>query len=79
MLMMVVVYSVLNGSGLLGPKWERYADTVKQPVEVGNLFTLELYVTTENYGQVSLEEDIVITTNGCEFLSRPQKKLICIN
>jgi Xaa-Pro aminopeptidase len=67
-----------DGGGLLGPRWERYGDTVIQPVEVGNIFTLELYVTTENYGQVSLEEDILITRNGCEFLSHPQKKLICI-
>jgi len=67
-----------DGGGLLGPRWERYGDTVIQPVEVGNIFTLELYVTTENYGQVSLEEDILITRNGCEFLSHPQKKLIFI-
>ncbi len=67
-----------DGGALLGPRWERYGDTVIQPVEVGNIFTLELYVTTENYGQVSLEEDILITRNGCEFLSNPQKKLICI-
>lgn len=67
-----------DGGVLLGPKWERYGDTVTGQVEVGNIFTLELYVTTEHYGQVSLEEDILITRTGCEFLSRPQKKLICI-
>lgn len=68
-----------DGGGLLGPRWERYGETVKRPVEVGNIFTLELYVTTEHYGQVSLEENILITCNGCEFLSTPQKKLICID
>ncbi len=68
-----------DGGSLLGPRWERYGDTVERPVEVANIFTLELYVTTENYGQVSLEEDILITRNGCEFLSHPQKKLICID
>jgi Xaa-Pro aminopeptidase len=47
-------------------------------VEVGNVFTLEFYVTTKSYGQVSLEEDILITRAGCEFLSNPQKELICI-
>ena len=67
-----------DGGGLLGPRWERYGDTVNQPVEVGNIFTLELHVTTENYGQVSLEENILIIRNGCEFLSNPQRKLICI-
>lgn len=68
-----------DGGTLLGPKWERYGDTPMGVVEVGNVFTLELYVTTENYGQVSLEEDILITRNGCEFLSTPQKELICID
>lgn len=68
-----------DGGSLLGPRWERYGETVNQMVEIANIFTLELYVTTENYGQLSLEENILITRNGCEFLSNPQKKLICIN
>jgi Xaa-Pro aminopeptidase len=67
-----------DGGALLGPRWERYGSTPMGIVEVGNVFTLELYVTTENYGQVSLEEDILITRKGCEFISRPQRELICI-
>lgn len=67
-----------DGGTLLGPLWERYGDTPKGEIEVGNIFTLELYVTTDNFGQVSLEEDIVITKSGCDFLSRPQQELICI-
>jgi Xaa-Pro aminopeptidase len=68
-----------DGGVLLGPKWERYGDSVMGAVEPGNIFTLELYVTTENYGQVSLEEDILVTKTGCKFLSHPQKLLICIS
>ena len=67
-----------DGGTLLGPKWERYGNSPMGVVEVGNVFTLEFYVTTEHYGQVSLEEDILITRQGCEFLSKPQKDLICI-
>jgi Xaa-Pro aminopeptidase len=67
-----------DGGTLLGPKWERYGESPMGIVEVGNVFTLEFYVTTEHYGQVSLEEDILITRKGCEFLSTPQKELICI-
>jgi Xaa-Pro aminopeptidase len=67
-----------DGGSLLGPKWERYGDTPMWIVEVGNVFTLEFYVTTKNYGQVSLEEDILITRDGCESLSNPQRELICI-
>ena len=68
-----------DGGTLLGPKWERYGESPMGVVEVGNVFTLEFYVTTERYGQVSLEEDILITRQGCEFLSKPQQELICIN
>lgn len=67
-----------DGGTLLGPLWERYGESPKGVVEAGNVFTLELYVTTENYGQVSLEEDIVVTKSGCTFLSRPQMELVCI-
>ncbi len=67
-----------DGGTLLGPLWDRYGDSPKGVLEKGNVFTLELYVTTENYGQVSLEEDIVVTSKGCEFLSHPQTELICI-
>ncbi|MGY5853039.1 MAG: Xaa-Pro peptidase family protein [Candidatus Thorarchaeota archaeon] len=67
-----------DGGTLLGPLWERYGDSPKGLVEAGNIFTLELYVTTESYGQVSLEEDILITKSGCEYLSHPQKEIICI-
>ena len=67
-----------DGGTLLGPLWERYGDSPKGVVQPGNVFTLELYVTTENYGQLSLEEDILVTETGCEFLSKPQRELICI-
>ncbi len=67
-----------DGGVLLGPRWERYGDSILGAIEAGNVFTLELYVTTKNYGQVSLEEDIIVTKAGCEFLSRLQTKLICI-
>ncbi|MHA2379337.1 MAG: M24 family metallopeptidase [Candidatus Thorarchaeota archaeon] len=67
-----------DGGTILGPLWDRYGDTPMGVVEIGNAFTLELNVATKNYGQVSLEEDIIITRSGCEFLSRPQKELICV-
>jgi Xaa-Pro aminopeptidase len=67
-----------DGGTLLGPLWDRYGSSPRGVVESGNVFTLELYVTTQNHGQVSLEENIVITDNGCKFLSKPQSELICI-
>lgn len=67
-----------DGGVILGPLWERYGDTPKGIVEVGNVFTLELHVKTQNYGVVSLEENIVITSEGCDFLVPPQDKFILI-
>jgi len=67
-----------DGGTLLGPPWERYGDAPSGVVEPGNVFTLELYVPTEFYGQVSLEEDVLVTDEGCEFLSHPQTALRCI-
>ncbi len=68
-----------DGGTLLGPPWERYGDAPNGVVEAGNVFTLELLVPTKNYGQVSLEEDVVVTETGCAFLSEPQQTLRCID
>jgi Xaa-Pro aminopeptidase len=67
-----------DGGTLLGPKWERYGESPMGIVEMGNVFTLEFHVITQHYGTVSLEENILITRKGSEFLSTPQNELICI-
>lgn len=61
-----------DGSTVLGPRWERYGQTTEMLVEVGNIFTLELHVIVPNRGMMSLEEDVVVTENGVEYLGRPQ-------
>jgi Xaa-Pro aminopeptidase len=60
--------AVHDGGTLLGPRWPRYGRTPEGIVEAGNVFTLELGVTTEA-GYVGLEEDVLVTERGCEFLS----------
>ncbi len=67
-----------DGGTLLGPYWEKYGESPSGKLEPGNVFTLELYVDTKNFGQVSLEEDIVVTRDGCRFLSKPQKEIRCV-
>ncbi|MFW9856212.1 MAG: M24 family metallopeptidase [Candidatus Thorarchaeota archaeon] len=69
---------VHDGGLILGPLWERYGDTPKGVVKEGNVFTLELNVKTQHYGTVSLEENVVITKDGCRFLVPPQKKIITV-
>ncbi|NLF66061.1 MAG: aminopeptidase P family protein, partial [Chloroflexi bacterium] len=67
--------SAHDGATVLGPRWERYAGICELPVEVGNVFTLELHVPVPGRGIMSLEEDVLVTEDGVEYLSRPQTEL----
>jgi len=44
-------------------------------VEVDNIFTLELHVIVPERGMMSLEEDVLVTDDGVEYLSNPQTGL----
>jgi Xaa-Pro aminopeptidase len=67
--------SAHDGATVLGPRWERYAGICDLPVEEGNIFTLELHVIVPDRGIMSLEEDVLVTAAGVEYLSRPQTEL----
>jgi Xaa-Pro dipeptidase len=67
--------SAHDGATVLGPRWERYAGICELPVEVGNIFTLELHVVVPDRGMMSLEEDVLVTEDGVEYLSNPQTAL----
>ncbi|MCB8927900.1 MAG: aminopeptidase P family protein [Ardenticatenaceae bacterium] len=64
-----------DGATVLGPRWERYTGICELPVEVGNIFTLELHVVVPNRGIMSLEEDVLVTESGVEYLSNAQTAL----
>ncbi|MFA5728044.1 MAG: Xaa-Pro peptidase family protein [Candidatus Neomarinimicrobiota bacterium] len=67
--------STHDGAGMLGPRWERYGDTVFLPLEVGQVYTIEPRLPIEGYGVATVEEMVVITPNGCKYLSHPQSRL----
>lgn len=67
--------SAHDGTTLLGPQWERYAGICELEVEAGNIFTLELHVEIPGRGIMSLEEDVLVTDEGVEYLSNPQSAL----
>jgi len=69
--------STHDGAGMLGPRWERYGDTVYLPLEVGQVYTIEPRLPIEGYGVATVEEMVVVTSNGCKYLSHPQTKLFC--
>ncbi len=64
-----------DGSTLLGPRWDRYGQSPFGLVEVGNVFTLELGTAVPGRGYIGLEEDVLVTEAGLEWLSKPQRKL----
>ena len=70
--------TVHDGATVLGPRWERYGQSAFGKVEAGNIFTLELGVSVPGYGLVSLEEDVLVTPDGIEWLAAPQTELICV-
>lgn len=70
--------AVHDGAGILGPRWERYGETPYYPVEPGNIFTLELGVNVSGIGYVGLEEDVLVTETGFEWLASPQTELIVV-
>lgn len=67
-----------DGTALLGPAWEKYGKKPFERLEPGMVFTLEPHVTVPGHGGVSLEEMVLVTDSGAEFVSTPQKELLII-
>jgi len=67
-----------DGGALLGPLWEKYGDSPNQKLEVGQVFTIEPGLAVKDYGYIGLEEDVVITENGAEYFTEPQREIVLI-
>lgn len=67
-----------DGTALLGPAWEKYMEKPFQPLEEGMVFTIEPRLDVKARGVATIEEMIVVTKNGAEWLSKPQKEILLI-
>lgn len=70
--------TVHDGVAGLFPSWERYGNSPFMDLEEGQVFTIEPRLPVEGFGVSTLEEEIYLTKDGCEFISKPQKELILI-
>ena len=61
---------------LLGPRWpNRYGKQGEKPVQKDMVFTIEPSVTSK-FGTCNLEQDVLVTSNGYQELSKPQDQII---
>ena len=64
-----------DGGVTLGPRWERYGKSPFKKVQANEVYTLELGVIMPTRGYLGIEEMVLVTDNGLEWLTTRQLDL----
>ena len=67
-----------DGTALLGPPWEKYAQKPFKKLEENMVFTIEPRLNVPDRGTATVEEMVRIIPDGAEWLTNPQKEIILI-
>lgn len=70
--------STHDGSGGFSPRWERYGNTSFLPIETRQVYTIEPRLPIDGYGVATVEEMVVVTEFGFEWLTHPQKEIYLV-
>lgn len=66
---------VHDGGVIFGPQWERYGDAPYGALEEGNVFTIEPTILMSPSPSMLVEENVVVTATGADWLSERQTSL----
>ncbi|MFB3056233.1 MAG: M24 family metallopeptidase [Ignavibacteriaceae bacterium] len=67
-----------DGTALLGPPWEKYAQKPFKKLEENMVFTIEPRLNVPDRGTATVEEMVRIIPDGTEWLTNQQKEIILI-
>ncbi len=67
-----------DGGALLSPRWERYGNLPYLPIEKNQVFTIEPRLTVPGYGVATVEEEVLVTEDGCKFISDRQTEIYLV-